>query len=197
MGYLYLGPLLLQMDDVSGYRSLRAQIIRQFKNTGDPQIAERMVNVSLIIPADADQMPAIEKMAGVAMSVTPNKDSWGFNLFAKGFTEYRLGQFAEAASLMQQILPLDAGRYCRAKANLVLAMAQFRLNQVEESRKAFANAEGVENKLPQDGHLDEEWNDWITVRILNREAVALIPGVEKAGAEADSKAETPAWQAGP
>jgi hypothetical protein len=179
----------LQLDDPSGYRKCRAQIIQQFGNTTDPLIAERMVNVSLIVPADADQMPAIEKMTAVAIRATPNKDNWGFDLFAKGLTEYRLGHFTEAANLMRQIMPLDAARYCRAKANLVLAMAQFQLHQADESRQSFAKAVEMVSKFPQAGHLDEEWNDWITVQMLKREAVALIPGVEKPDPEAATKAE--------
>jgi tetratricopeptide (TPR) repeat protein len=178
MGYLYLAPLLLQIGDLNGYRNCRAQILREFGNTTDPRIAERMVISTLIIPAEADQMPTIEKMAAVAISATPNKDNWGFNLFAKGLTEYRLGHFAEAASLMQQVLPMDAGSYCRAKANLVLAMAQFQLNQAEKSRESFADALKVESKFPQAGHLDDEWNGWISFRVLKREAVALNPGFQ-------------------
>jgi hypothetical protein len=192
MGYLYLAPLLLQMGDASGYRDCRAQILRQFGNTTDPRIAQRMAEASLLIPADANDMPVIEKMAAVAVSATPNHDNWGFNLFAKGLAEYRLGHFAEAASLMRQIMPLDAGRYCRTQAYLVLAMAQFHLNQADESRQSFAEAMELEKKLPQAGHLDEEWNDWIAVRLWKREAAALIPGVEKAGPEAVSKAASPA-----
>jgi hypothetical protein len=133
-------------------------------------------------------------MAAVAISATPNKESWGFNLFAKGLTEYRLGHFTEAASLMRQVMPMDAGRYCRAKADLVLAMAQFQLNQAGESRESFANAMEVESKFPPPGHLDEEWNDWITVHVLAREAVALIPRVEKTGVDAVSKTDAPRTQ---
>ena len=192
MGYMYLAPLLLQLDDLNGYENCRKEILREFGNTTDPRIAERMVTSSLILPASVDEMPTIERMSAVAVTGQTNASNWGYNLFAKGLTEYRLGHFAVATNLMLQVIPLDAGRYCRTEAYLVLAMAQFQLGQVKDSRQSFAKAMELENKLPQSGHLDEEWNGWVVVQILNREAFALMPDLARPASAAASNMKNPA-----
>ncbi len=177
IGYQYLAPLLLQLDDVAGYRNCRAEILRRFGNTSDPRIAERMVHTSLILPPNAEEMAIIAKMAGVAAGGDAGNDGWGFNLFAVGLAQYRLGHYADAVDLMQKAIPLDTGWHCRTEAYLVLALAQFRLNQPEASRASFAQAvDAVNNKLPKAGHLDEYfWKDWIIIQVLLREATTLIP----------------------
>ncbi len=160
------------------YKNLRTQILRQFGNTADPRIAERMVNASLLLPPTADEMAVIARMADVATTGDTNSDGWGFNLFAKGFAEYRQGHFATAAEWLQRIPPLDCGWNCRTEAYLVLAMAQFQLHQPDASRDSLAEAvHGLTQKLRKAGHLDEQWNAWIADHLLMREASALIkPG---------------------
>jgi serine/threonine protein kinase len=176
MGYMYLAPLLLQLDDVASYKNLRMQMLRQFGNTSDPRIAERMVSASLLLPPTEDEMAVIAKMADVATTGDTNGDGWGFNLFAKGFAEYRQGHFATAAEWLQRIPPLDVGWNCRTEAYLVLAMAQFQLHQPEASHDSLAEAvHGLTQKLSKAGHLDEQWNVWIAGHLLMREAEALIP----------------------
>ncbi|HEY1661282.1 MAG TPA: protein kinase [Verrucomicrobiae bacterium] len=188
VGYQFLPSLLLQLNDVEGYKKCRAQILQQFGNTSDPRIAERMVKASLIIPPTADEMAVIAKMADVAAGGDTNDEHWGLNLYAVGLAQYRLGHFTNAVVLMQRAISMDVGWNCRTEAYLVLAMAQFELNQPGASRAALAEAaDAIKNKLPQAGDLDESyWNDWINAHVLMREAMALIP--------AASSLETPAWQ---
>src|SRR5665213_607103 len=175
IGYMYLAPLLLQLDDVGDYKKLRGQILQQFGGTTDPRVAERMVNASLILPATADQIPIIAKMADVTVQAKPNSDGWEYNLFAKGFAEYRQDHFASAVEWLNKILPLDPGTSCRTKMFLVLAMAQARLNQPAASRESWAKAMDAAKSLRKVGHLEEDWNDWITIHMLMREAATLIP----------------------
>jgi serine/threonine protein kinase len=176
IGYQYLAPLLLQLDDVAGYKDCRAQILKQFGNTSDPRIAERMVKASLILPASADDMAIITQMADVAARINDNEDDAGFNVFAKGFAEYRLGHFAAAAELMKKIPDLHSSSDCRIEARLVLAVAQFQLHQADDSRSSLAKvADTMTHEFPKPGHLDEDWNDWITIHMLLREVADLIP----------------------
>jgi len=176
IGYMYLAPLLLQLDDVAGYKNCRAQMLRQFGSTSDPRIAERMVKASLILPAAADEMATIARMAGVAVQIETNADRRDFNLFAKGFAEYRLGHYAGAAEWLRQVIPLDPGSSCRAETFLVLAMAQFQLDQPAASRESLAKAvDVVDHSLRQVGHLEDDWNDWIIIHVLLREALTLTP----------------------
>jgi serine/threonine protein kinase len=176
IGYMYFAPVLLQLDDVAGYKDCRAQMLRQFGNTADSRIAERMVKASLILPATANEMATITRMAGVAGNVETNVEGRDFNLFAKGFAEYRLGHYTSAAEWLEQVIPLDPGSSCRAETFLVLAMTQSQLGQTAASRESLAKAMDVVNhSLRQEGHLEDDWNDWIIIHVLVREAATLIP----------------------
>jgi serine/threonine protein kinase len=192
IGYHYLAPLLLQLDDTAGYKNFRAKILQQFGNTSDPRVAERMVKASLIIPASAEEMPVIARMSVVAAQhADTNNDAWSFNLFAKGLSEYRQGNYANATELLQKIIPLDPGSSCRAETFLVLAMAQARLNQSAASRESFVKAKDVvDHSLRKAGHLEDDWNEWIIIHMLLREAVASMPDM----AASSVSSETPAWQ---
>jgi hypothetical protein len=73
---------------------------------------------------------------------------------------------------------------------LLLAMAQTQLGQTAASRESLARAmDVVDHSLRKPGHLEEDWNDWITIHILLREASTLMPEAATAG-----EPKTPAWQ---
>jgi tetratricopeptide (TPR) repeat protein len=193
LGYMYLAPLLLQLDDVNGYKQCRTQILQHFANTSDPRIAERMVKASLILPPTADELTSIAKMADVAGKGEVNGDTWGYNLSAQGLAQYRLGHYADAAELMQKAIALDIGSTSRTEARLVLAMAQYQLGQSKQCQATFAEVvHAINHDLRKVGHLEDEWNDWIGIHILMREAQALMPDVAKS--VPDALPEKPAWQ---
>jgi eukaryotic-like serine/threonine-protein kinase len=177
IGYMYLAPLLLQLDDAPGYKNLRAQILRQFGKTTDPRVAERMVKACLIVPANADEMMTLSKMINIAASVSTNSDNWGCNDFSKGLAEYRLGNYADATNWLEKVLPADIGSSRRAEAYFILAMADCRLGESAAGRDFFARGAKKVNELPPAGHLEEDWNDWIILHILQRQAEALMPMV--------------------
>jgi eukaryotic-like serine/threonine-protein kinase len=196
IGYQFLAPLLLQLNDMDGYKACRAKILREFGNTTDPRIAERMVKASLILPAADDEMDTIAKMADVAMGGDTNSDKYGYNLFAKGFAEFRMGHYKSALEDLRKAEPMDIGVNCRTCAYFLLAMTRYKLNRLADSRDSFATAM---NDLKTKLELDDEWNDWITAHILMREATALLglPQTESESTAADAPAstpETPAWQ---
>ncbi|HXC99407.1 MAG TPA: protein kinase [Verrucomicrobiae bacterium] len=191
IGYQYLAPLLLQMNDADGYKALRSQILQHFGNTTDPRTAERMTKVSLILPATDDEMVTISKMADVAAADDPKDPNYGLNLFAEGFAEYRLGHYEEAIGLMRRADPMDIGSSCRAELHFIEAMARFRLNRLDDSKSSLADAvDSVKDKL-KNGTGD--WDDWIIIQVLMREVSAMIPGVELP--VIPSAKETFDWQA--
>ena len=134
-----------------------------------------MVTASLLLPASPSQMPVLASMAEVALKTETNNSKYGFNLFAKGLAEYRQGHYATAADLLQRVMPLDIGSQGRTEARIVLAMAQSQLGQTKESRASFAEAlDTASRSLPKAGRLDEQWNAWLGIQILMREAEKLI-----------------------
>ena len=59
-------------------------------------------------------------------------------------------------------------------------MAQARLGQTADSRESMAKAtDVVDHSLRKEGHLEDDWNDWIIIHILLREATMLMPDAGK------------------
>ncbi len=194
IGYQYLAPLLLQMNDVEGYKACRAQILREFGNTAHPLIAQRMVLASLILPATDDEMKLIANMADVVANDDTNSDVYGLNLLAEGFADYRLGHYKNAVDVLRKATPMDIGPNCRTEAYFILAMARYKLNRLDDSKESFAKAvSDLKTKMRPEGHLDEEWNHWITAHFLMREAAAMIPDAQIPAA--DGASALPNWQA--
>ena len=200
IGYQYLAPLLLQLKDVDGYKACRAQILHEFGDTPHPLIAQRMVIASLILPATDDEMKVIARMADVVAGDDTNSDVYGYNLFAEGFAEYRLGHYKSAVNLLREATPMDIGSTCRTEAYFILAMARFKLNRLDDARESFAKAvNDLKTQMRPEGHLDEDWNHWITAHFLMREATALMGGDESetrttAPGVPAAEPDIPAWQ---
>jgi serine/threonine protein kinase len=180
VGYQNLAPVLLQMDDVDGYKALRAQILKRFGHTTDPRVAELMTKASLILPASDDEMKTIAKMAEVAAGGSTNDPDFGHNVFAKGFAEYRLGHYKNANKLLRQADNMDIGPYYRTETYLLLAMARSHLGRVQDSTESFRDAaDEMKTQLIPKGGLDSYgWNDWIAIHVLAREALASLPVTE-------------------
>ena len=102
--------------------------------------------------------------------------------FTKGLVEYRQGNYQGAVDWMHKTLdePLrhtDNRRYF--SAYMVLAMAQYRLGQIEDAHASLARGiELEETQLPQLGSNDlgPMWQNLLHGNILMREARALIEG---------------------
>jgi eukaryotic-like serine/threonine-protein kinase len=193
IGYMNLAPLLLQLDEVNGYKQCRTEIIQHFGNTTDPRIAERMAKTSLILPPTAEDLVSIAKMAEVAGKGEVNDSNWGYNLVAMGLAEYRLGHYDRASELLTKALPLDIGSTSRTEAWVTLAMTEYQLGQSNQCRYFFTNAvNSINHTLPRAGHLDDQWYDWINIHVLLKEALATIP--EAGTWSPDLPGQKPAWQ---
>ncbi len=178
LAYHFLAPLLVQMGEVDAYRRHCGRILNQFAATTDPAVAERMAKDCLILPPSASDLEPINKLVNTAVAAGSNNVAWGYIQFVKGLAEYRAGHFANAIEWLKGI-PAQKGFWNRAaQTSMVLAMAQYQLNKVDEARATLEagllTADRTLSKL-NDG-LGEEWNDWIIAHALMREAVSLIQG---------------------
>jgi pentatricopeptide repeat protein len=179
-----LTPLLVQSDDLEGYRRHCAQVLARFGGTNDPVVAERMAKDCLILPDAGVDLVAVAQWADTA--VTKGKDQGYFLYFefAEGLAEYRQGHFVSAVASMKKILRDSSVDWLNAQAYLVLAMAQHQSGQQNDSRDTLdKGADIVETKLPklESGDIGVSWNDWIIVQALLHEAKALIERPEGPG----------------
>jgi tetratricopeptide (TPR) repeat protein len=181
-----LAPLLAQESDPDAYRRLREKILRQFGDTRDPIIAERMAKDSLLLPPLGTEMEMISRMVNTAIAAGPEHRFWDYFQFVKGLAEYREGQFSSAEEWMQKVIPHENDPNRTVSAYMVLAMAQRRLLRVDEARATLARGiRKAEETIPQiEG---PQWNDQLIARLLMAEAKGLI----------DAASDGPAKQAKP
>jgi hypothetical protein len=112
--------------------------------------------------------------------VTAGKDSRDLPWFqlCKGLAGYRQEHFANSIDWTQKALSHEGEDLNRdLEARMVLAMAQYRSQQIGEARVSLAKGvEIAEKKLPklESGDLGDGWRDWIIAQALLREAKALI-----------------------
>jgi tetratricopeptide (TPR) repeat protein len=180
----YLAPLLIQTGDLDGYRSHCERALRQFGQTSDPAIAERIAKDCLILPPPESSLSTLTKMADIATGAGPKVRAWPYYAFVKGLAEYRQGHFAGAIEWLRKVDPVEGVPARTTQLYATLAMAQFRLGQTDAARASIEDAVKLaEAKLTYHGRID--WNDELIARFLLREAQALI--APTAPPAADSK----------
>jgi eukaryotic-like serine/threonine-protein kinase len=175
----FLAALLVQSGDLEAYRRHCARVVERFLKTNDPVVAERMAKDCLILPSSGANLDAVASMIDSTLVANPDHWATGFFQFVKGLSEYRQGNFASAVQWTQKALEKPKEFDFRdAQAYLVLAMAHHQLNQADEARAAFAQGKAVIETRPKPGSggLGVDWNDWLIVHALAREAQALIDG---------------------
>jgi serine/threonine protein kinase/Flp pilus assembly protein TadD len=178
----YLAPLLIQTGDLDGYRSYCERALRQFGQSTEPAVAERIAKDCLILPPPGSSLGTLAKMADVAVAAGPKERAWPYYAFVKGLAEYRQGHFDAAIDWLRKVEPTDAVPTRTTQMYATLAMAQFRLGQTDAARASLAEAVKLaETKLAERGRLD--WNDGLIARFLLREAQALIEPAPASAAE--------------
>jgi serine/threonine protein kinase len=167
--YHLLAALLVQTGDAESYRRHCDAILSRFSGTTNGTIAERCAKDCLILPLRRQDVSAISKWVETAIAERPE---WPHAQFVKGLAEYRQGRPASAGEWMQKVLTYKGEKYREVQAQMVLAMAQHRLQQTEDARATLAN--GLATAAAKFPKPDANWHDWIFAHVLMREATALI-----------------------
>ena len=182
---LLAGPLQIERGDLKGYEHFRQAAISRFTGTIDAIDAERTLKISLLLPADATIMKALEPFSALAADSMENEDGQdrimtAWRCVSLALMAYRQDYTPTAKRWCQKCLSYPEYNPCRvATAHLIQAMACHQLGEVEaahseiaEGRKLVA-AQFAEGLTAGDG-LGGYWFDWLFARILLREAEALI-----------------------
>jgi serine/threonine-protein kinase len=160
--------LCLFLGEEAEYRRARQDLLRRFRASSDPGIAERTARAILLLPASDDELQAAAALAERAVAAKATTPEWiyPYFLFAQGLAEYRRGRFDSAIAIMSA----DAGTVLGPAPRLVMAMAEHRKGQQEEARKTLVEAIlSIDWSAAQVGGRD----DWIW-HALRREAESLI-----------------------
>jgi tetratricopeptide (TPR) repeat protein len=189
MAYSEYAATLVELHDLAHYEKLRDTALKIYGDTTNSAIAERMLWVSLLLPANAKQLPVLEKLAEAAARTNPGNKQfapWAYTVLA--LFEYRRGHFEQSAEWSRKALAFGEFANRSPRTHLLLAMAWFQLKQVEQARAELEPvrkimADKLSGKLGVgDWDVTGHWHDWIINRIFLREAEALIEGQTNAPA---------------
>lgn len=170
-----LAPLLVQLNDHTAGRLLGREMLDRFQTSQNPLTLERTAKAALLLPLDdADRARAVQ--LGRAAGSHTTHPLFPFLRFAKGFAQYRAGEYAGALETLQTFQGRPAAGTLEVHALAVVAMTLHRSGQFEEARAALAAArEAALNVLPHpDSDQNENWHDVLTARLLVREAEGMI-----------------------
>jgi serine/threonine protein kinase len=178
--YLSYAPVLIQLGDTARYDTLRRSAINSIEY--DRGYAERMLHAFLLLPSDDGTTVTPTKWGLLARSAGA---TWAefmcWNYVALALLDYRRNDPASAMEWAQKSLDAKPPVTCRARAEILLAMAHAKLNQTQRAQAEIADCRQlIESKFK--GRLGEGtyetgfWKDWLIDRILLREAIELIYG---------------------
>ncbi|HWD18226.1 MAG TPA: serine/threonine-protein kinase [Verrucomicrobiae bacterium] len=177
--YHTLAELLAFTTNRPAYKMLCQKILTTFADTKNPYAAERMAKDCLFLPDAGVDLTQVDKLAETSVSLGAN-DASGMPWFqvAKAMSCFRQGRYAEAMEWAKK--PSDCPAHVLAHANAILAMAQWKLGEVEEARASLRKGDGLAPRISA-GHEGEDiggsWMSWLAARISLNEAAAMIqPG---------------------
>jgi tetratricopeptide (TPR) repeat protein len=184
--YLDYGVTAVELGDTTEYERSREQAIEWFKGTDHKWSAQRVLNSSLILPANSNLLAALEPMAELVANPPTNSDSNAWDAYISypawssmslALFEYRRGQYAKAAEWSGRCLACpDCMPLPGTTARIILAMSLQQLGKFETARSELGIAQtsiqnGFKTNLNQ-----YNWRDWLFARILLREALQLQGG---------------------
>jgi serine/threonine-protein kinase len=160
--------LCLFLGDEDEYRLACGDLIRRFKDTDDPYVAEPVARAILLAPPSDENLQIAIELADRAVNSEPTKFGWVFPYFqfAKGLAEYRQGNFQNAVS----VLTGPSANVLGPCPGLVTAMARYRLGDQQVARQALAAEISAFNWSFAKVRGHDQWL-W---HVLRREAEALI-----------------------
>jgi serine/threonine protein kinase len=175
--YHLLAPLMVENNDLEGYQRLCQEIAARFSSqTSDPIRADQMAKDRLILPSSGVDLNPVAALAEVAVDKGKFLPPYPYFQCCKALAEYRQGHFAEAVKWAQQAA-INPFPFSQAEACAILAMGQYKLNQVAEAHITLAKCEQIiETRFPvvRYQELGGDWRDWIIAHTLLTEAQNLL-----------------------
>jgi tetratricopeptide (TPR) repeat protein len=172
--YLEFAPLLIELDDMTGYQRLRHSAIERYANSVVPNFCEIMLQVAVLAPPEEDQKTAISNWGKHAATMQHPSAS-----IAIALLHYRQGDDALALDWCRKCISFNPYPAIVARVHLVQAMAYWRLNKRDIAEQELALGRNmIEEKFRGEfgvGHYAGNlWADWLTDRVLLREADATL-----------------------
>ena len=169
---MILAATLLAADDREGYRAACADAARRFRETTEPEHAERVAKMCLLTPDSGVDAATLAAFVATAQTVP---QPWQQLLNA--LAEYRLGHWGTAADWAAQTRafanPPRESATATATAAAILAMVEHQRKHPAEARAALKAAQtAIAANWP--AGTDSGWHDWLIADLLAKEAGALL-----------------------
>ena len=187
MDFSMQAPVLVQLGKLADYEQLRREMMRRFADVSDPQVAERVLKNSLLVPASGEAVKTLQPIASYILvyvqgmsTAYPDKTAWQFS--ALGLFYLRQGNFAEAADNCRKCLryvgPEGSNSPRLAAANVILAMCEHRLDHHDLALEKLAAGKSLIEQnfmegLKRGSGFSGYWFDWLLARVLLQEAEAM------------------------
>src|SRR5262249_32898156 len=125
--------LRLYLGDIDGYRQTCRDMLRTFRQTDNPTIADRIAKACLHAPDAVPDLGPVLQLAERGLTGTEQHWNYCWSLLTKGMADYRAGRFADAIDQLNKSISLGNEPlyhhkwYLTGKAYLFLAMAYHRV----------------------------------------------------------------------
>jgi len=175
MDYEDSAVAFLQLGDRNGYLRLCEEMASRFKDP-DERTAERALTVGLMQSLDDQAAVRLEPSAALLLARTlANGNETPTYPILLGLLEYRRGHYTKAIEWVHRSLPkLPNVALPNAMDRVILAMS---LHQLGNRSAALLELEHAKNLIATGFDLEFDvwhWRDWVFLRLLLREADALI-----------------------
>jgi len=175
MDYLTAATTCLELGDENGYLRLREEMASRFRDP-DERTAERALEVGLIRLLDDRTTALLEPFAARLTRTLASGNEIPSYPILLGLLEYRRGDYAKAMEWANRSLPnVPYVALPNAMDRVILAMSLHQLGNRSAAALEMAHAK---NLIATGFDLEFDmwhWRDWVLVRLLLREANALIP----------------------
>ena len=174
-----IAPTLVEAGDIDALEHFEDMLVQRLGGTNNPIAAEHVLKICLLLRPSDDLLKRLEPAAAVAERSLPanaGRLNWlqAWRCFALGLWHYRIGHYDQSIRLIN--LGLSAPKnepVVNACCLTVRSMAFRKLGQTANAEEDQSGATAlVEGKFSKPLELDNQglWNDWLTARILLREA---------------------------
>jgi hypothetical protein len=183
LDYLRQGPALIEAGDAAGYERFREAAIAHFSGTANPIAAERVVKISLLLPANASLLRLLQPLGEVtaasldwdgAQNAGVSLAAW--RSFSLALWELRRGNYEQALVWCERSAEYQKSNPPRdTSVRLVAAMARHALGQTAQTGAEVAGCgKRIGNQFASGLQMGDGgqgfWFDWVFARILLREA---------------------------
>jgi tetratricopeptide (TPR) repeat protein len=188
LDYLARGAALAEIGDRTIFEDFRAKAIGRFKGTDIQAVAERIIKITLLQPADGEVLAALTPLTEVAArpltkgdegpEIIAFREAW--RAVSLALLEYRRGRYEKAREWCGSSLACRQDVPVRtATVRLILAMSLRHDGQREAALSELEQAHKIIESGFDDGIKHARWDrglwfDWVFARVLLREASELL-----------------------